>query len=237
MSLIDRLAQESIKQNKLISQLSEISYRAINGKRQNARNFNEGTLNVGTMNFNTAPDKITKDMFMDYQKAEQQKHYDDGTNKFQYDPTGLFDPMTGNATIPLVQPISIPLPGTTAEATEQDVNDETTQWRQLHKDLVNLKEDIIKKEEEIEKKYEEKSEAKNKININNEEIKRIENRIIPIDAELARITAELVRQRAMAAGTTGRMARINAEFKKERDKNAIKLPLETEAKWHVRVIR
>jgi hypothetical protein len=39
MSLIDRLAQESIKQNKLISQLSEISYRAINGKRQNARNF------------------------------------------------------------------------------------------------------------------------------------------------------------------------------------------------------
>ena len=82
MSLINRLAQESIKQNKLISQLSEISYRAINGKRQNARNFNEGTLNVGTMNFNTAPDKITKDMYLDYQKAEQAKHYNDGTNKF-----------------------------------------------------------------------------------------------------------------------------------------------------------
>ena len=93
MSLINRLAQESIKQNKLISQLSEISYRAINGKRQNARNFNEGTLNVGTMNFNTAPDKITKDMYLDYQKAEQAKHYNDGTNKFEYDPTGLFDPM------------------------------------------------------------------------------------------------------------------------------------------------
>ena len=97
MSLINRLAQESIKQNKLISQLSEISYRAINGKRQNARNFNEGTLNVGTMNFNTAPDKITKDMYLDYQKAEQAKHYNDGTNKFEYDPTGLFDP-TGTAT-------------------------------------------------------------------------------------------------------------------------------------------
>jgi hypothetical protein len=50
------------------------------------------------MNFNTPQDKITKDMFMDYQKTEQQKHYDDGTNKFQYDPTGLFDP-TGTATI------------------------------------------------------------------------------------------------------------------------------------------
>jgi hypothetical protein len=87
MSLINRLSQESIKQNKLISQLSEISYRTINGKRQNARNFNEGTLNVGTMNFNTPQDKITKDMFLDYQKTEQEKHYNDGTNKLQYDPS------------------------------------------------------------------------------------------------------------------------------------------------------
>ena len=138
MSLINRLAQESIKQNKLISQLSEISYRAINGKRQNARNFNEGTLNVGTMNFNTAPDKITKDMYLDYQKAEQAKHYNDGTNKFQYDPTGLFDPM-GAATIPLNTATSIPLSGTTVEATEQDVNNETTQWRKLHQDLEDYK--------------------------------------------------------------------------------------------------
>ena len=155
MSLINRLAQESIKQNKLISQLSEISYRAINGKRQSARNFKEGTLNVGTMNFNTPQDKITKDMFMDYQKAEQQKHYDDGTNKLQYDPTGLFDP-TGTATIPLNTPTSIPLPGTTVEATEQDVNNETNAWRQLHKELDQLKEDIITKEEEISKKKQEK---------------------------------------------------------------------------------
>ena len=151
MSLINRLAQESIKQNKLISQLSEISYRAINGKRQNARNFNEGTLNVGTMNFNTAPDKITKDMYLDYQKAEQAKHYNDGTNKFEYDPTGLFDPMTGDATIPLNTPTSIPYwapgpPGSTQEATEQDVNDETNAWRQLHKDVDNLKQDSITKE-------------------------------------------------------------------------------------------
>ena len=156
MSLINRLAQESIKQNKLISQLSEISYRAINGKRQSARNFNEGTLNVGTMNFNTAPDKITKDMYLDYQKAEQEKHYNDGTNKFQYDPTGLFDP-TGTASIPLVQTTVKPLaPGGTVGATEQDVNNETNAWRQLHKDVDNLKEDIITKEKEISKKKQEK---------------------------------------------------------------------------------
>jgi len=73
-----------------------------------------------------------------------------------------------------------------------------------------------------------KSKAEKKININNEEIKRIENRIIPIDAELAIFAAELVRQRATPSGTIGRTGRINAELKKERDKNAIKLPLETE---------
>ena len=215
MSLINRLAQESIKQNKLISQLSEISYRAINGKRQSARNFNEGTLNVGTMNFNTPPDKITKDMFMDYQKTEQQKHYTDGTNKFQYDPTGLFDP-TGTATIPLAQPTSIPLPGTTAEATEQDVLDETKQWRILHQDLEDYKTEIRKKEKEIEKKYEERSEAENQINDNNEEIKKLENRIIPIDDIIADIDIEIARLTAIAGGTPGRVANINAERKKKR---------------------
>ena len=140
----------------MISQLSEISYRAINGKRQNARNFNEGTLNVGTMNFNTPQDKITKDMFLDYQKAEQQKHYDDGTNKLQYDPTGLFD-STGAATIPLVIPTGIPYyTGSDPEATEQDVNNETNKWRVMLKDIDNFKEDIITKEKEILTKKQEK---------------------------------------------------------------------------------
>ncbi len=211
----------------MISQFSEISYRVINGKRQNARNFNEGTLNVGTMNFNTPQDKITKDMFLDYQKSEQQKHYDDGTNKFQYDPTGLFDP-TGTTSIPLIRGKSIPLvSGTPGETTEQNVIDEPKEWRKLHQDLEDYKTDIRTKQKEIEQRYEMKSQAESKINTNNEEIKRIENRIIPIDAKLAIITVELVRQRATTTGTSGRMTRINAELKKERDNNAIKLPLET----------
>ena len=227
MSLINRLAQESIKQNKLISQLSEISYRAINGKRQSARNFNEGTLNVGTMNFNTPPDKITKDMFMDYQKTEQQKHYTDGTNKFQYDPTGLFDP-TGTATIPLAQPTSIPLPGTTAEATEQDVNDETNAWRQLHKDIDNFKEDINKKKGEVEIKNQEKKNNLKKIIDNNKEIAVIETSIIEIDKEIADIDNELTRLRAITTGTPGRMTGINTEVRKKKAKEDEKTDLETD---------
>ncbi len=105
------------------------------------------------MNFNTPQDKITKDMFMDYQKSEQQKHYNDGTNKFQNDPTGLFDRTTGDRSITLVQPTSIPYYTTGApEATEEDVNNETNAWRKLHKDVDNFKEDIITKEKEISKK-------------------------------------------------------------------------------------
>ena len=227
MSLINRLAQESIKQNKLISQLSEISYRAINGKRQSARNFKEGTLNVGTMNFNTPPDKITKDMFMDYQKTEQQKHYTDGTNKFQYDPTGLFDP-TGTATIPLAQPTSIPLPGTTAEATEQDVNDETNAWRQLHKDIDNFKEDINKKKGEVEIKNQEKKNNLKKIIDNNKEIAVIETSIIEIDKEIADIDNELTRLRAITTGTPGRMTGINTEVRKKKAKEDEKTDLETD---------
>ena len=224
MSLINRLAQESIKQNKLISQLSEISYRAINGKRQNARNFNEGTLNVGTMNFNTAPDKITKDMFMDYQKAEQQKHYDDGTNKFQYDPTGLFDPSTGDATIPLVQPTSIAYwspgpPGTTQEATEQDVNDAVNALSQLHKDIDDFKEEVIKKKKEIEIKKKEKTNNLQKIKDNNEYISDIEKYVIEIDKELVIIDAELTRLRATAAGSTPtRMTEITTLVRKKKEK-------------------
>ncbi len=53
MSLIDKLAKQSIIQNQLQSQLAEMSYRTINGKRQHDRNFNEGMLDIGTSYFNT----------------------------------------------------------------------------------------------------------------------------------------------------------------------------------------
>jgi hypothetical protein len=46
MSLIDKLAKQSIIQNQLQNQLAEMSYRTINGKRQEARNFKEGMLNI-----------------------------------------------------------------------------------------------------------------------------------------------------------------------------------------------
>jgi len=72
MSLIAKIQQQSLLQNKLQAQLAEMSYQAVNGTRQSARNFREGTLNIGQMGFdNTAEERITKEMITDYHKKEQ----------------------------------------------------------------------------------------------------------------------------------------------------------------------
>ena len=92
MSLLNKVINESLLQDKLNSELADISYRAINGKRQKERNFSEGILNVGTIHFNTPKSQITKDMILDYQNEQQQKHYvDAGNQKLQYFPTELTD--------------------------------------------------------------------------------------------------------------------------------------------------
>ena len=90
MSLIAKIQQQSLLQNKLQAQLAEMSYQSVNGTRQAPRNFREGTLEIGKMHFNTAQDRITKEMVMDYQKTEQEKHYTDSEgNKLKYEPTAI----------------------------------------------------------------------------------------------------------------------------------------------------
>jgi hypothetical protein len=92
MSLIDKLAKQSIIQNQLQSQLAEMSYRAINGKRQDARNFKEGMLNIGTAYFNTPQDKLTKEMIMDYKQAEEERYFENDKG-LVFEPTGLAEPI------------------------------------------------------------------------------------------------------------------------------------------------
>ena len=92
MSLIAKIQQQSLLQNKLQAQLAEMSYQAVNGTRQSARNFREGTFEIGKMHFNTPQDRITKEMIMDYQQAQQEKEYTDSAgNQLKYEPTGLKD--------------------------------------------------------------------------------------------------------------------------------------------------
>ncbi len=77
MSLIAKIQQQSLLQNKLQAQLAEMSYQTVNGTRQAPRNFKEGTLEIGKMHFTNPQDRISKEMIMDYRKTEQEKHYVD----------------------------------------------------------------------------------------------------------------------------------------------------------------
>jgi hypothetical protein len=163
MSLIAKIQQQSLLQNKLQAQLAEMSYQAVNGTRQAPRNFREGTLEIGKMHFTTPQDRITKEMVMDYQQKEQEKHYTDSAgNKLKYEPTGLSD------VIKTVTPI-INGPITTGPSTENDLRTYKDAYLQLHYDLDVLKEqaqiknveikaqgrDILAKDKEVDDKNEE----------------------------------------------------------------------------------
>ena len=133
MSLIAKIQQQSLLQNKLQAQLAEMSYQAVNGTRQAPRNFREGTLEIGKMHFTTPQDRITKEMVMDYQQKEQEKHYTDSAgNKLKYEPTGLID------VLKTVKPI-VNGPITTGPSTENDLNTYKADFLQLHYDLDTLK--------------------------------------------------------------------------------------------------
>jgi hypothetical protein len=132
MSLIDKLAKQSIIQNQLQSQLAEMSYRSINGKRQDSRNFKEGILNIGTEYFNTPQDKLTKEMIMGYKQAEEER-YAENDKGLVFEPTGLAEPITAYTPKPY---------GTTGvEADETLLNTELDNRKALLNELGVLQED------------------------------------------------------------------------------------------------
>ena len=77
MSSINNIADEALRQNMLLAQMSNASYNAINGTRQKERDFKEGILNMGKLNeqMDVSKDKITKEMIMDYKREQEEKSY------------------------------------------------------------------------------------------------------------------------------------------------------------------
>jgi hypothetical protein len=178
MSLIAKIQQQSLLQNKLQAQLAEMSYQALNGTRQSIRNFREGTLEIGKMHFTTANDRITKEMVMDYQQAEQEKHYTDAAgDKFKYEPTGLSD------VIKTVTPI-VNGPITTGASTENDLNTYKTDFMQLHNDLDTLQERKQNKAKEYSAKIAEHNEKVKELNAKNAESRTAQQNLINLKKEL-----------------------------------------------------
>jgi hypothetical protein len=201
MSLIAKLQRESLLQNKLMAQIAEMSLQAINNTRQSARNFKEGTLDIGKMNFTTPQDRITKEMIMDYQKTEQEKHYNDGTDKFKYAPTGLVD------VIDTFKPIDYGPLG--APATEADVQAYEAAYIQLYHDLDALKAAAETKDKEVSDKQAEIFEKGKEVDAKKDEHteaqrywRELNNKLADVMTKITKITAVLAAEAAaIAAGT------------------------------------
>ena len=84
MSIINKVAEEALRQNRLLAQMSNISYNAINGKRQNRREFFEGILNAGKLDeqMKDPTEKITKEMIMDYKREQEERSFKDYVNVY-----------------------------------------------------------------------------------------------------------------------------------------------------------
>ena len=165
MSLIDKLAKQSILQNQLQSQLAEMSYRAINGKRQDSRNFKEGMLNIGTAYFNTPQDKLTKEMIMDYKQAEEERYFENDKN-LVFEPTGLAEP------IKAYTPKEYGTSG--AEADETLLNTELDNRKLLVNELSIIKKDIKDKDKEVKEKTREVTSKKEAVQNKSDEIAKKE---------------------------------------------------------------
>ena len=195
MSLIAKIQQQSLLQNKLQAQLAEMSYQAVNGTRQSARNFREGTFEVGKMHFNTPQDRITKEMIMDYQQSQQEKHYDDGTNKLKYEPTGLKDIANVESLLETYTPIPFAPVGYIPLGSAVDENAlrvYKTELNDLYNELENMKTVELKKGENklkrensqlmiaktrVQEKIDEMTELGNEINAHKERLKEIQDEI------------------------------------------------------------
>jgi hypothetical protein len=112
MSIINKVADEALRQNMLLAQMSNASYNAINGTRQNERDFKEGILNVGKIDdqMEVTRDKITKEMIMDYKREQQEKSFKSTFSRLvpQKDSTGAIMLTPSGAPIMVEERYEIP---------------------------------------------------------------------------------------------------------------------------------
>ncbi len=73
MTFWDKVVNQNKIDSSLISKWSDLSYKSIGEQRQESRGAKEDFVNVGTLPFEATmtPDKITKEMIMDYQKKTE----------------------------------------------------------------------------------------------------------------------------------------------------------------------
>ena len=74
MSLLNKIVNSSIAENRTNRRLHDISYSSINGQRQEVGNYQpEGVVMLGQMNREKPLDAITKEMIQEFQEKENKE--------------------------------------------------------------------------------------------------------------------------------------------------------------------
>ena len=92
MSFLNKRVEDSIKQAKLLAQMSELSYRALNGTRQTRSNFINNDLKEQADTDKPAVGSLTSEMIAQYKREEEENNkYVDPTSgkEFLYAPTDM----------------------------------------------------------------------------------------------------------------------------------------------------
>ena len=126
MSFLNKRVEESIKQAKLLGQMSEMSYRSLNGTRQTRSNFINNDLKEQADTDKPAVGSLTSEMIAQYKREEEEKNkYVDpkSGDEFLYAPTGITPTI---ATLSLVDVSSLGAPATITDVQTEQSNYGTT---------------------------------------------------------------------------------------------------------------
>ena len=124
MSFLNKRVEESIKQAKLLAQMSEMSYRSLNGTRQTRSSFTNNDLKEQPDTDKPAVGSLTSEMIAQYKREEEEN------NKY-VDPTGkefLYAPTDMTSTIKLSTPSLVDVASLSRPATVADVSQEKNKY-------------------------------------------------------------------------------------------------------------
>jgi hypothetical protein len=134
MSFLNKRVEDSIKQAKLLAQMSEMSYRSLNGTRQTRSSFINNDLKEQPDTDKPAVGSLTSEMIAQYKREqeEQNKYVDPSTgDEFQFAPAGIAPTLKA--------PALVPVSSLGAPATVADVETEKNNYDTILQNLRNKK--------------------------------------------------------------------------------------------------
>ena len=143
MSFLNKRVEESIKQAKSLAQMSEMSYRSLNGTRQTRSSFTNNDLKEQADTDKPAVVSLTSEMIAQYKREEEEKNkYVDpkSGDEFLYAPTGM------TPTLSTSTPVTVTSLG--RAATVVDVSKEKNNYAKIYQDILDKKQEIKDKRKE-----------------------------------------------------------------------------------------